>query len=97
MTVAVSTAGTSPALARRLRQSMSDHDFCQCLRWAEVGPILGDVRTDIRARNLAVSPDEWQEVLTEDVLEVVESGDPDGARRMLTKALEAKAAARAAP
>ena len=97
VTVAVSTAGTSPALARKLRERMSDHDFCQCLRWADVGPILGDVRTDIRARNLSVTPEEWQDCMTDEVLEVFESGDPDRARRMLTKTLETKAAARAAP
>ena len=94
VTVAVSTAGTSPALARRLRENMSDKNHCQCLRWADIGPILADVRTDIRARELAVTPDEWQECLTPDVLEMFESGDPEKARRMLTKALESKASSK---
>ncbi|MCH8221879.1 MAG: bifunctional precorrin-2 dehydrogenase/sirohydrochlorin ferrochelatase [Chloroflexi bacterium] len=95
VTVAISTAGTSPALARRLRERVSDHETCQCMRWADLGPTLADVRTDIRARNLPVTPNEWQEVMTEELLEVFESGDRDRARRMLIEGLEAKAAAKA--
>ena len=95
VTVAISTAGTSPALARRLRERVSDHETCQCMRWADLGPTLADVRTDIRARNLPVTPNEWQEVMTEELLEVFESGEHDRARRMLIQGLEAKAAAKA--
>ena len=88
VTVSVSTAGTSPALARRLRERISDHGYCQCLRWADVGPILADVRTDVRARELPLTPDNWQEVMTDDVLEMFESGDPDRAKKMLLTSLE---------
>lgn len=95
VTVAISTAGTSPALARRLRERVSDHESCQCMRWADLGPTLADARTDIRARNLPVTPNEWQEVMTDELLEVFESGDRDRARRMLMEGLEAKAAAKA--
>lgn len=95
VTVAISTAGTSPALARRLRERVSDHDACQCMRWADLGPTLADARTDIRARNLQVTPNEWQEVMTDELLEIFESGDHDRARRMLMEGLEAKAAAKA--
>jgi siroheme synthase-like protein len=95
VTVAISTAGTSPALARRLRERVSDRETCQCLRWADLGPTLADARTDIRARNLPVTPNEWQEVMTDELLEVFESGDRERARRMLMEGLEAKAAAKA--
>ena len=95
VTVAISTAGTSPALARRLREQVSDRATCQCMRWADLGPILADTRTDIRARNLPVTPNEWQEVMTDELLEVFESGDRERARRMLMEGLEAKAAAKA--
>ncbi|NQW16216.1 MAG: bifunctional precorrin-2 dehydrogenase/sirohydrochlorin ferrochelatase [Chloroflexi bacterium] len=91
VTVSVSTAGTSPALARRLREQISDHGYCQCLRWADVGPILADIRTDVRARELSLTPNDWQEVMTTEVLEMFESGDPDRAKKMLVNGLEAKA------
>ncbi|MCZ6538938.1 MAG: bifunctional precorrin-2 dehydrogenase/sirohydrochlorin ferrochelatase [Chloroflexi bacterium] len=88
VTVAVSTAGTSPALARRLRERMSDHDYCQCLRWADMGPVLADARVEQRARKLNVTPDQWAQSITDQMLEVFEGGETDRARAMLIKALE---------
>ena len=93
VTVAVSTAGTSPALARRLRERMSDVDNCQCLRWADMGPLLANVRVEQRARDLKVTPNEWAESITDQMLEVFESGNADRARTMLVEALEAHDAA----
>ena len=72
VTVAISTAGTSPALARRLRERMSDVNNCQQ-----------------RARRLKVTPNEWAQSITDQVLEVFENGDPEKARSMLVEALEA--------
>ncbi|MDP6824357.1 MAG: bifunctional precorrin-2 dehydrogenase/sirohydrochlorin ferrochelatase [Dehalococcoidia bacterium] len=91
VTVAVSTAGSSPALARRLRERMTDHDYCQCLRWADIGPMLADVRVEVRGRKLPVTPDDWAESITNQILEQFESGDKDGARAMLVSALEERA------
>jgi siroheme synthase-like protein len=92
VTVAVSTAGTSPALARRLRERMTDMDYCQCLRWADMGPMFADVRVEVRGRKLPISPDDWAESITNKMLEQFESGDKDGARAMLVSALEERAA-----
>ena len=92
VTVAVSTAGTSPALARRLRERMSDHEYCQCLQWADLGPILADVRTDVRSRKLPVTPDDWAESITEKMLDAFQRGNPDQARQLLVSALEERAA-----
>ena len=93
VTVAVSTAGSSPALARRLRERMSDKKNCQCLRWADMGPLLADVRVEQRARNLKVTPNEWAESITDQLLDIFESGDADKARSMLVEALEVHDAA----
>ncbi len=91
VTVAVSTAGTSPALARRLRERISDHDYCRCLQWADMGPMLADVRKDVRSRELPVTPDDWAQSITDDMLSAFQSGDPDAARDMLVEALEHRA------
>lgn len=90
VTVAVSTAGSSPALARRLREEMSSGK-CHCLRWAEFGPVLADVRKEVRARNLRVTPDQWQECMTDDLIDMHRAGRTTEARAKLVAALEAMA------
>jgi siroheme synthase-like protein len=90
VTVAVSTAGTSPALARRLREEMGSEE-CHCLRWADFGPVLADVRKEVRARNLRVTPDHWQECMTEDLIKLHHAGRTAEARAKLVAALEARA------
>lgn len=93
VTVAVSTGGSSPALARRLRERMSDHDYCQCLRWADMGPLLADARVEQRSRDLKVTPSQWAQSITDKMLEIFESGEADRVRTMLIDALETHDAA----
>ncbi len=94
VTVAVSTAGTSPALARRLRERMSDTQHCRCLEWADMGPTLAEVRADVRSRRVPVTPDDWQESMTDDLLEQFKGGDGAGAKAELTRRLETRGAER---
>ncbi|HJP27514.1 MAG TPA: bifunctional precorrin-2 dehydrogenase/sirohydrochlorin ferrochelatase [Dehalococcoidia bacterium] len=93
VTVAVSTAGSSPALARRIRERMSDEKNCQCLRWAGMGPLIADVRVEQRARDLKITPNEWAVSITDQMLDIFEGGDADKARAMLVSALETHNAA----
>ena len=88
VTVAVSTAGTSPALARRLRERMTDEEYCKCLQWADLGPILAEVRSDVRARNLPISPQDWADSITDDMLKAFQEGKPHLAKQTLVQALE---------
>ena len=90
VTVAVSTAGTSPALARRLREEMSA-DTCNCLRWANVGPILTEARKDIRSRGLVMCPEKWQKFMTPKWLDEAEHGDARKAQDELIEGLESVA------
>ena len=91
VTVAVSTAGTSPALARRLRERMSDTETCMCLQWADIGPMLADVRREARAKNLPLKPDDWAESITDDILQAFQRGEHATARKMLENALNSRA------
>ncbi|HVH66856.1 MAG TPA: uroporphyrinogen-III C-methyltransferase [Gemmatimonadales bacterium] len=80
ITVAVSTAGKSPALAVRLRDRIArligraEARFCR---------LLGDLRSELAAR----VPDAdarkalWYRIVDSDVIEFVRSGDEEGARR----------------
>ena len=91
VTVAVSTAGTSPALARRLRERISDTDYCRCLQWADMGPMLAEVRKNVRSRELPVTPDDWARSITDEMLRAFQDGNPEAARKMLVDALEERA------
>jgi hypothetical protein len=58
-----------------------------------MGPLLADVRVEQRARKLTVTPNEWAVSITDQMLEIFESGDADKARSMLVEALESHDAA----
>jgi siroheme synthase-like protein len=95
VTVAVSTAGTSPALARKLREEISS-DSCSCLRWADAGPLLAEARRDVRAAGTVVCPETWQEFMTPAWLER-SAVAPEQARRSLVEGLAARHCEACAP
>ena len=95
VTVALSTAGTSPALARRLREEMSSPG-CRCLRWADVGPVLAAARKEVRARKLVTCPEVWQDYMTEDWLAMAES-EPEESKRSLVASVATRHCEECAP
>ena len=86
VTVAISTGGASPALARRLREELEQSD---ALAWADAGQLLAEVRKDVRSRRLVISPDYWQESMTPQILALYRSGQTEEARERLLRLLEA--------
>jgi precorrin-2 dehydrogenase/sirohydrochlorin ferrochelatase len=88
VTVAISTSGTSPALARRLREEMENQEQCTCLSWADAADLLKEVRLDLRSRKVRATPDHWQACMTDDVLHLVHSGHAEEAHRQLIQSLE---------
>ena len=85
---AISTAGLSPALARRLREMMSDPDLCLCLQWADMVDVLADVRTEVRGKGLRPDPERWQECMDDELLAMFQSGQVSQARERLRRMLE---------
>ncbi|MEX2598377.1 MAG: bifunctional precorrin-2 dehydrogenase/sirohydrochlorin ferrochelatase, partial [Dehalococcoidia bacterium] len=81
VTVAISTAGSSPALARKLRELMdgsqdpphceADTPYCRCLQWADAAEVLAAVRAEVRQRGATVSPEAWQAAMDESLLDMV--------------------------
>ena len=88
VTVATSTGGASPALARTFREKL---ESSRILEYADLAPVLARGRAALRHRGLRVPPDHWQTCITEDLLNTVQNGDEDTAYRMLIDGLLAEA------
>jgi precorrin-2 dehydrogenase/sirohydrochlorin ferrochelatase len=87
LTIAVSTAGMSPALARKIRtrlEGIFGEEFALLLS------MIKDVRSELKGQGIAVSADAWQEALDLDLLTgLVRAGQPEEARALLLSRLEA--------
>ena len=96
VTIAISTGGASPALARKFRELMGgeqnpthyDHDaFCRCIAWADAADALTDVRAELKAQGKSASPEAWQEAMDEELLDLVRAGKSGEARQRLRSSL----------
>ena len=88
VTVATSTGGASPALARTFREKL---ESSRILEYADLAPILARGRAELRHRGLRVPPDHWQRCITEELLDIVQSGDEASAYQLLEEGLLAGA------
>ena len=87
VTVAISTAGRSPALARKLRELMGSEQDCRCLAWASAIEVLSEVRAELRGRKTPATPEAWQDAMDDELLELVEAGRAEAAKARLLDAL----------
>ena len=85
VTLAISTGGMGPALARKLRQELEGND---ALAFADMAEIVADVRAELKARALTVDPEGWQAALNTEVLGLYQSGQPARARERMIELLE---------
>ena len=76
VTVAISTGGASPALARKLRETL---DGSEILDYAELAPLLSRARQEVKSQGLQVSPDRWQHHINIDLIRMVREGREDEA------------------
>ncbi len=88
LTVAVSTGGKSPAVARRVREELEN--------WLprEYGSLLelaADVRVTMKAERREAPADAWQASLSHGLLDLIREGREDEARERLYRALLAGA------
>jgi siroheme synthase-like protein len=85
LTLAVSTAGASPALTARLREQLED---AYGPEWGALAALLGELRADpaVRAALAGVSPGErpakWRSVLDTNILALLRAGEAHAAREV---------------
>ena len=83
VTVAISTAGLSPALARKLRETL---EVSHALDYADMTPLLAEVRGELRGEGNVINADHWQACLTQELLDLFYR-DRDAAKATLKEAL----------
>ena len=87
VTIAVSTSGRSPALARKLKSKLGK-DFGA--EYAKLAVLAGEVRTELKQQKIAVDTEAWQEALDLNLLtELLKDGKIQEAKDTLLKNLKA--------
>ena len=73
VTLAISTGGVSPALARKLRESLQTSE---ALAWADLSSVMAVARSHLREEGLlaGVDPQRWQCCITPQLLAMVQDG-----------------------
>jgi precorrin-2 dehydrogenase/sirohydrochlorin ferrochelatase len=85
ITIAVSTGGVSPALARKIRSRL-EKDFGG--DYASLVRLVGEVRAELRRRKIKISGDDWQQALDLDlILSLLKKGEEEKARAFLLENL----------
>lgn len=86
LTIAVSTAGRSPALARRVRTRL-EQNFGE--EYTSLTSLSGEVRSELKKKAVIVSGDDWQRALDLDLLiELLRTGQLGKAKATLLDNLE---------
>ena len=83
VTVAISTAGLSPALARKLRVELQDSP---ALDYADLAPMLSEVRLELRSEGAVIDAEHWQTCLNRELVALFRT-DRDAAKKALKQAL----------
>ena len=83
VTVAISTGGLSPALARKLREELQVNPV---LNYADMASMVSEVRLELRKEGAVIPADHWQTCLNQEILTLY-YGDIAAAKRTLKEAL----------
>lgn len=87
ITIAVSTAGRSPALARKIRSRLEDVFGDE---YATLARLIGEVRMEIRSQGIKVKGEDWQKAIDLDLLiDLLKKNEKEQARSLLLSNLKA--------
>lgn len=84
LTVAVSTGGASPTMARLVREEL---DGLLCADYAELTQVVAEVRRPLRERGVSLPAERWASALDQEVKRLVAAGRPAEARERLRERL----------
>lgn len=85
ITIAVSTSGRSPALARKIRTRL-ERDFGN--EYESLAVLINEVRMEIRQQSIKVNSEDWQKALDMDLLTaLLKQGKREQAKAILLKNL----------
>lgn len=84
LTVAVSSGGRSPALARTIREEL---EFYFTAEYEPLARLAAGVRDELQRRGIAVSFEQWRKALRGEARQVLRRGDFARARSVLLKDL----------
>ena len=86
VTVAISTGGASPALARKLRESLQESGD---LAWADLANVMSAARARLRQKGMltAIDPERWQACITPQLLAMAQNGQESEAVETLLTGL----------
>ncbi|MEE8413832.1 MAG: bifunctional precorrin-2 dehydrogenase/sirohydrochlorin ferrochelatase [Dehalococcoidales bacterium] len=88
ISIAISTSGESPALARKIRTRL-EKEFGE--EYARLSSLIGRIRAEARDQNIKVSSDGWQEAIDLDLLlELLRNGQEEEAGTTLLNNLKAR-------
>ena len=85
VTLAISTGGASPALARKMRETLAN---APALKWADLAGALGRARRIIKEQRTVIDPARWQCVITDDLLQLAQAGQDDAAVDLILTQLQ---------
>ena len=77
----------------RIKSALLNSGFGYPNKAVTINLAPANVRKEVRSRKLRVTPDQWQECMTEELIDLHRAGRTDEARAKLVAALEGKAAA----
>jgi siroheme synthase-like protein len=87
LTIAISTGGTSPALAKKIRTKL-EQDFGK--EYGLLLPLIGEVRSTVKEKEIMVREEAWQEALDLDsLIRLMQKGQRNKVKTLLLSKLKA--------
>jgi precorrin-2 dehydrogenase / sirohydrochlorin ferrochelatase len=87
LTVAVSTGGASPTVARAIREELDEYFTADYARFIQ---IAGEVRRELREKSVSPPASAWNRALQGDFRRLIKEGRPVQAKELLLETLGAK-------